>query len=173
MLGVEMMPIFENKTIITKEVINELSEESFKECNKKYRSFVLLMFLVSAFFTVIKFITDGAYWFSVCMFLSTAFFLFMFLKGYTLKLKESYKNFKGVYGESVEVSLNFYDEKIDIITFRSNLTIEYSQITKVLETENLYSLMIEKQNIILSKSGFINGDIDKFKLFIKEKGLIE
>ncbi len=168
-----MMPIFENKTIITKEVINELSEESFKECNKKYRSFVLLMFLVSAFFTVIKFITDGLYWFSVCMFLSTAFFLFMFLKGYTLKLKESYKNFKGVYGESVEVSLNFYDEKIDIITFRSNLTLEYSQITKVLETENLYLLMIEKQNIILSKNGFINGDIDKFKLFIKEKGLIE
>jgi len=73
----------------------------------------------------------------------------------------------------VEITLNFYDEKIDIITFRSNLTLEYSQITKVLETENLFSLMIEKQNIILSKNGFINGDIDKFKLFIKEKGLIE
>ena len=167
------MPIFENKTIITKEVINELSEESFKECNKKYRNFVLLMFLVSAFLTVINFITDGVYWFSVCGLLFTAFFLFMFFKGYTLKLKESYKNFKGVYGESAEVTSNFYDEKIDIITFRSNLTIEYGQITKVLETENLYSLMIEKQNIILSKSGFINDDIDKFKLFIKEKGLIE
>ncbi|WP_346936544.1 YcxB family protein [Clostridium sp.] len=73
----------------------------------------------------------------------------------------------------MEFTLNFYNEKIDIITFRSNLTIGYSQITKVLETENLYSLMIEKQNIILSKSGFINGDIDEFKLFIKEKGLIE
>ncbi len=73
----------------------------------------------------------------------------------------------------MEITLNFYDEKIDIITFRSNLTLEYSQITKVLETENLFSLMIEKQNIILSKNGFINGDIDKFKLFIKEKGLIE
>jgi len=173
MLGVELMPIFENKTIITKEVINELSEENYKECNKKYRSFVLLMFLISAFFTVINFITNGVYLVSVCMFLSTVFFLFMFFKGYTLKLKESYKNFKGVYGESVEITLNFYDEKIDIITFRSNLTLEYSQITKVLETENLFSLMIEKQNIIFSKNGFINGDIDKFKLFIKEKGLIE
>lgn len=167
------MPIFENKTIITKEVINEISEESFKECNKKYRSFVLLMFLVSAFLTVGNFIIDGAYWFSVFGLLVTVFFIFMFFKGYTLKLKESYKNFKGVYGESAEVTSNFYDEKIDIITFRSNLTIEYNQITKVLETENLYSLMIEKQNLILSKSGFINGDIDKFKLFIKEKGLIE
>lgn len=92
------MPIFENKTIITKEVINELSEENYKECNKKYRSFVLLMFLISGFFTVINFITNGVYLVSVCMFLSTVFFLFMFFKGYTLKLKESYKNFKGVYG---------------------------------------------------------------------------
>jgi len=43
------------------------------------------------------------------------------------------------------------------------------ELMPILENKTI----ITKEIINLSKSGFINGDIDKFKLFIKEKGLIE
>lgn len=93
----------------------------------------------------------------------------MFFKAYTLKLNQTNKSCKGLYGGSPQILSRFYEEKIESITSISTMSIEYSKITKVIETKNLLILMIEYQGLIVDKSGFINGDFNSFKSFINEK----
>lgn len=164
-----MVTILEIKTTITKEILTEFSQKTFKIYHKIYRIFVLFAFLFSGFSTVTKLNTYGLSLDFVFRLLASAFFLFIFFKGYIFKLKKNYKNFQELYGELPQITSRFYDEKIDIVTSRSNLTLEYSQITKILETKNLYLMMIGRQSIILDKNGFITGDANIFKSFIKEK----
>lgn len=76
---------------------------------------------------------------------------------------------KGLHGELPENTIKFYEDNFETTTSRSNLSIEYSKITKIAETKNLYLLLIEKQAIIIAKTGFTVGDIDKFKSFIAGK----
>lgn len=94
---------------------------------------------------------------------------FMSFKGYLLKLNQGYKNIQGVHGDSPQFISKFYDKNIEVSTLRSKLSIDYSQITKVIETKNLYILMIINSSIIIMKNGFLTGSSDEFKLFINEK----
>lgn len=55
--------IFENKIIITKEIISESAQKSFKLFGKKYRAFVLLMHIISVFAASGALIIDGLHWF--------------------------------------------------------------------------------------------------------------
>lgn len=93
----------------------------------------------------------------------------MFYKGYIIKLNDTYRNLEGLHGELPENIIKFYEDTLETTTSRSNLKIEYSKITKIIETKNLYLLFIEKQGIIISKAGFIVGENYKFKSFITEK----
>lgn len=164
-----MKTIFENKITITKEILTEFSKKTYIIYGIKYRSFLLIASILSTCFTIIALATEGLSWISGLMFIASVFFIFMFFKGYILKVNHNYKNFQWLYGELPVITSKFYEEKIEIVTLRSNLSIEYNQVTKILETENLYLLMLGKQSAILNKSGFTIGDSDKFKSFIKEK----
>lgn len=160
---------FENKTTITKEILAEFSKKAFKIYNKKYRMFVLLISVLCIILSFTAIAADGFSWFFIFMLLALIFFLFMYFKGYIFKLNQNYKNFNGLYGTLPEFIYRFYDEKIEASASRANLSIDYSQITKFSETENLYILMIEKQGIILKKNGFTIGDFNNFKVFMEEK----
>lgn len=161
-----METIYENKITITKEIISESAQKTFKVFGKKYRAFILLMHIISVVAAIFALIIDGLYWFSAFLFIFAIFFLFMFYKAYIIKLNETHRNLKGLHGELPENTIRFYEDKFETITSRSNLNIEYSKITKITETKNLYLLLIERQCIIIAKTGFTIGDSDKFKSFI-------
>lgn len=166
---IELETIFENRTRLTKEVMNEFGKESFSVFGKKYRIFVFIMAVISLLFAITFIIIDGFSWLVFFFILFAGFFLFMFFKAYLFRLKENYKNLTALHGEVPENLIKFYEDRFESITARSNISIEYSKITKLIETENLFILMIEKQGIILLKNGFTTGNFDSFKSFIKEK----
>jgi hypothetical protein len=159
-------PIFENKIIITKEILSEFAQKSFKVLNKKYRAFVLCMHIISVVVAISALIINGSIWAFTFFLILAIFFLFMFYKGYIIKLKQSYRNLKGLLGDSPEKTIRFYEDNFEVITLISNLNIEYSKATKIMETKNLYLLLIEEQGIIIAKNGFTIGNSDKFKSFI-------
>lgn len=164
-----METIFENKIIITKEIISEYAQKNFKVFGKKYRMFVLLMVIISVISALAALIIDRLIGVSAFFLLFAVFFLFMFHKGYVIKLNDTYRNLKGLHGEMPENKIKFYEDKFETTTTNSNLKIEYSKITKIAETRNLYLLFIEKQGVIISKTGFTVGESNKFKSFILEK----
>jgi hypothetical protein len=161
--------IFENKIILSKEVIAECAERNYKVFGKKYRMFVLLMFIISVISALAALIIDRLIGVSAFFLLFAIFFLFVFYKGHLIKLNDTYKNLKGLHGELPENIIKFYEDKFETSTSRSNLKIEYSKVTKITETRNLYLLFIEKQAVMISKTGFTGGESYKFKSFILEK----
>lgn len=160
--------IFENKTDATKEVLTEFSQNTYKVYSQKYRIFVLLAAIVSAFWAVAE-IAAQSYWSSAIMFLAAALFLFLFFKGYILKMNQNRKNLQALYGQQPQFTFIFFEDGFECVSAKSNLKINYSQITKLIETKNLYLLMIGKQGLMLNKSGFTVGSADAFKSFIMGK----
>jgi len=166
-----MDPLFENHIKITKGLLKEFAKETYYVLNKKIRLLCLMMFFVEVFVFILGFVYSG-FSFSSSLFLIlflSAFFLFMFFKGYVFKLREENKNLKSLHGELPRSIKKFYKNHFEVVTNRSNLTIEYSQITKVLETKNLFIIMIGNQGALLSRKNFTNANFYEFRNFIGSK----
>lgn len=95
-----MNTIFENKTVITNEILTESSKQTYKVYRKKYRSFLLIMFFICILFVIAGLTRVYLYWFSAWTLLMAAFFFLMFSKGYIIKMKQRQKNIRALYGES-------------------------------------------------------------------------
>lgn len=166
-----MEPFFENHIKMTGKLLEEFVRETYRVVNKKLRTISLIMFIIYLFFAMFTFVFAGfsfsTYVFSL-LFLS-AIFSFIFYKGYLFKLRENQKNLEALHGELPDTTIKFYEDNFENITNRSSVTIEYSRITEVLETENLFIIMIEKQGVILLKQGFVIGEFYDFKTFIENK----
>lgn len=161
--------LFENKTTVTKEIFNDFGKKTFKVYHKTYRFFAILGCIVGLLLSILFFIIDGLSISSVFTLVCSILFLFLFFKAYIIRSASSYKNFKLLNGESPQITFSFYQEKIEIISSISTLSLEYIKITKILETNKLIILMIGKQGLILYKSGFTVGNTDTFRSFIIEK----
>ena len=97
------------------------------------------------------------------------FCLFIFFKGYILKAKQNYKNMQALYENQPQSILKFSADNFESVAAGLKLKVDYSQVTKMIETKNLYMLVIEKQVLILNKNSFTVGDAKAFKSFISEK----
>ena len=163
------MPIFKNQILVTKELLDEFSKNVFKIINVKYRVIVFIILTVSSAFTILTLMNDGFSFVSLLLIIFSLFFLFMYTKGYTIKSTKNYENFKKIYGDTPTITSKFYKDKFEVITLDSSMEIEYSEITKVIESDNLYLLMLGRQGLMLDKNNFLMGDFDNFKTFINEK----
>lgn len=163
--------LFENQTQTTKKLLEEFTKESYYAFNKKTRMVCLIMFIVEAFAFILGFVYFG-FNFSMQLFFLlflAVFFLFFYFKGYVFKLQENLKSLESIHGELPHAINKFYEVNIETITNRSNLTFEYNKITNVLETENLFIIMLGKKGVFLSKRGFTVGEFSDFKKFIENK----
>lgn len=167
-----MEKIFEVKTVITKEILTEFAQKTYNIRSKKMRSLLLFMSLAFALMAFYSFYGKD-YWSFSLMILGTAFLIFMFFKGYIFTVNENLKNFKGLYGQVPQLTYVFSEENLNEITSQSNLTLDYNEITNIMETKKLYILIIKKVGVILEKDGFTVGNANAFKLFIDEKCKIQ
>lgn len=72
--------IFENKIILTKEVIAEYAQKNFKVFGKRYRMFVLLMFIISAGYGLVTLIINRSIGVFAFFFYLQYFFYLCFIK---------------------------------------------------------------------------------------------
>lgn len=165
--------LFKNKTTVTKKFLMEYSKAAYRTYHKKYRIFCFVAFLLSLISIAFNlYINNGLYHiyeFTIVMFFASIIFLFMFLKSYIIKAKKNFKNIQNIYGEDFIVTYSFSDNEIQQNTTNSQITFNYANITNILETENLYILMLHNQGLILDKNGFLDTDTNEFLSLIKEK----
>lgn len=159
--------IFQNITDITNEVLHEFSK-SYNVYNKNLRITILLAFLISVFYIIVG-LNKKLYLVCLLESIMALFFLFIFFKGYILKAKQTYKNMQELYENQPQSIFAFFADNFESVAVDSKLKVDYSQVTKMIETKNLYILIIEKQVLILNKNSFTVGDTKAFRSFIFEK----
>lgn len=160
--------LFTNETTVTKRLLFEVSKKIYRTYHKKYRLFCFIFFLISLSFSLYSVLLYN--WSLVVLFACLAFFfLFMFYGAYLLRSNQSWKNMQNLQGETPRLAYSFYDQQFEQRTNNSQSTFDYTQITGVLETENLYILMFYRQGLFLEKSGFLDGTAEAFLPFIREK----
>lgn len=91
------------------------------------------------------------------------------MNGYILKAKQNYKNLQVLYEKQPQSIFTFFADNFEFVAADIKSRADYSQVTKMIETQNLYMLIIEKQMLILNKNSFTVGDAKAFKKFIFEK----
>lgn len=159
---------FENQTVVTKEILADFFKRAYKIYGKLYRTLVLIAAIVDVVFGIVVLIFSNLYLGFVLILCGCIFFL-LFFKGYRIRINQNYNNLEALHGEQPQFTFTFFADNLERKTIKSSLKVNYSQITNLIETHSLYILMIEKQGLILNKSGFTVGSADAFKAFIQEK----
>ena len=159
--------VFQNITDNTNEVIHEFSK-NYNVYNINLRITILLASLISVFYIIVG-LNKKLYLVCLLELIMALFFLFIFFKGYILKAKQNYKNMQALYEKQPQSIFTFFADNFEFETAGSKLKIDYMQVTKMIETKNLYMLIIEKQELILNKNSFTVGDAKAFKTFIFEE----
>jgi len=98
--------------------------------------------------------------------------VYIFLRNKNLAYNRALERNKG---NPMEVKLLIAEKDINIfINSKKDMSIEFTNIEKVIETKNYYILVSKaKQAISLKKDGFIKGTSKEFKEFLKQKKLIK
>jgi len=161
--------LFENDFELTKELYNNVAEKLYKKFRKAYRAFVLVAFIATAGMFLFSLTLKDFLWFSIFTIVSDAFFCFMYFKAHLLYTGRKYKQMETLNGSIPHFTTLFYNDKIDVTTPRSMLTVYYDQITDVIETDKMYLLLVDKQGIMLKKDGFTKGNLDGLKALLKDK----
>ncbi|MCD8036942.1 MAG: YcxB family protein, partial [Clostridiales bacterium] len=89
----------------------------------------------------------------------------------TSQIDKTYKSYLEKFGGEAEIRLFFYEDVIvgKNLTAGSTVKAEYSQITNISETKNLYVLGLNGISILVDKNGFIGDNGAEFSKFIHEK----
>ncbi|SET59066.1 YcxB-like protein [Natronincola peptidivorans] len=158
-----MSVLLENKTVIKEDVLTEFIQETFKIYEKKIR--IIAIGGIALPSIILASMGD----FLPFTILTAIFGVFLFFKGHLFKKNKIIKNFYGLHGDSPQATYTFYEDKLKSTVGQSNLSINYEQITNLLETKNLYIVMIERQGLMIKKDGFTVGNEHEFKSFLIDK----
>lgn len=90
-----------------------------------------------------------------------------------INAKKQYEAYKEMCnGNELITKVIIYDDKIENIDMCNNkyTEIEYSEVRKIIETNNLYNLMLKNGTVVMvEKKKFLKGDSSEFLEFVKNK----
>lgn len=162
-----MEPLFKNKTTLSKKNYIELVKFHQKKNNWKYFLYTAFYAILFVFCIAIQ-IASKYYLPAIILFLCFVGFLaYRFIEPY-------YKTKKEFQSEKVQKNLVnfylFYEKYFKIKNKMGSFKLKYHKIYKAYENENFFYLYINKDYaFILEKSGFITGNENDFRKFIKSK----
>ena len=157
--------MFENRYTTGMEVLEEFVEKVVVLKYRDWKVFAGLLVLLG----VIIWLCDGyqsAFNIAVAWGLCCVILLAVYPVRETRKIiKRSEINFKFEQNETVAW---FYEDYITVSNGVERSTIMYSEVKKLVETQNLYCLMKDgSKGVILRKDSFTLGSFDSFKKFIE------
>lgn len=162
-----MQVLFKNKTILSTQNYTQLLKFHQKKNNGKYflytATFALLFVICISYQIVGK-----NYLIALLLFaLFTGFLSYRFIQPY-------YKTKKEYHSDKVQKNLVnqycFYDKYFEISNTLGNSKFKYYKLYRVYETSNYFYLYLNKTNaLIIEKAGFMIGNSNSFKKFIKTK----
>ncbi len=162
-----MEPLFKNKTTLSEKNYLDLVQFHQKKNNWKYwiyTAIVSILFVVIISYQVANHVYLHV---SILAIFFIGFLLYRFVYPY-------YKTGKELKSDKVQNSLVnyylFYDKYFKIKNKLGNSKIRYYKLYRVYESKNFFYLYLDKNNaFILEKSGFVIGNIDSFRKFMKNK----
>ena len=83
--------------------------------------------------------------------------------------QKEYERLQAIRGENPDITYEFYEEYLQMETARSKVRINYSQVDKLMVTDELYILKVGSTGIIINMDGFMAGNAKKFKEFIESR----
>lgn len=163
---------FQNHTQLTREMTWEFSKHTFRIYQKPIRwtsfSFAVITILLTFVYLLLSLYRSKWDFYLVLFAICSVIFLLIFFKGYALRANFNWKNMCSMYGNNPWMDYYFGDENFLVKRPQMSATLQYSQITRILETENLYVLMIGRQGFLLQKDGWKGKDAD-FIPFLQRK----
>lgn len=160
--------LFRNEFTITKEVYLEFVKAFMGQYRKLYYimggiSIFLGLFSIfgGAFSSGIVFLLVGI----VCLVMP--FFLYK-----SSRDKKYAKQVANNGGKPLERKISFYSDALEIFSNNgAHSVFEYSNITKIISSKNLYVLVIQKKlSLLVPKDSFVMGNLEEWKVFMMLQG---
>ncbi len=159
---------FKNEFTITKEVYLEFVKAFMGQYRKLYYimggvSIILGLFSIigGAFSSGIVFLLVGI----ICLVMP--FFLYK-----SSRDKKFAKQVANNGGKPLERRISFYSDALEIFSNNgAHSVFEYSAITKIISSKNLYVLVIQKKlSLLVPKDSFVMGNLEEWKVFMMLQG---
>lgn len=162
-------PRYKNFTTLTKERFFQFRKVDFRQENPVVFVGLTLISIILTVITVILFCRKGL---SVWILLNAIIIiasLWLLLYGYKFMAQKEYERLQVIRGENPDITYEFYEEYLQMETARSKVRINYSQVDKLMVTDELYILKVGSTGIIINMDGFMAGNAKKFKEFIESR----
>lgn len=169
----DMIPVLENKFILTKSMNRKYAKVTYHRFHSKWKTatFIisLVLFAVGFAFVFLRL----PILFAIFIFLGLYVF-FMSWFGYIYQAAVSYSQLNLHYGNPVEMHVIFYPKFFRVCGPKSNYDFLYSQITDIIELEEMSILVVSAKGIIqhgqvVDKKAFSKEELDKYYKLIYNK----
>ena len=160
--------MFQNEFTITKEIYLEFVKAFMSQYRKLYYimgglSIFLGLFSIlgGAFSSGFIFVLVGI----VCLVMP--FFLYR-----SSRDKKFAKQVENNGGKPLERKISFYSDGLEIFSNNgAHSVFQYSDITKVISSKNIYVVVVQKKlSLLVPKNSFILGNVEEWKTFMSTKG---
>jgi len=169
-----MKEIYKNEILLTQELNDEYAKASYRKYRWKYRIGLGIFAALDIAAGIGVMFVYGQYLIGALFLLLGAGVGILSLQGYVGGSQKAYNNLKALYKGTPRLFANFYEDHFERNTSQNTITVEYEQVTDIMETPNLYGIMVGRQGaiqqgIILCKTGFKTGDAQTFLAFMQKK----
>ena len=169
-----MKEAYKNEIQLTQELNNEYAKASYRKYRLKYRIGLGLFAALDIAAGIAVILVYEQYLIAALFLLLGIGVGILSLQGYVGGSQKAYNNLKALYKGTPRLFATFYEDHFERNTSQNTITVEYEQVTDIMETPNLYGIMVGRQGaiqqgIILCKTGFKTGDAQTFLAFMQKK----
>lgn len=162
-----METLYENKTMITKQIVFDAYKLYYRKAKKITRYLFLFLFFICLLFLGVSLLAEILSS-SIMLLVLVVVSFYMFLNGHTLSTSQMYKTQIAMY-PSGQMNYCFYDTYFEVVSAESKHTCQYSSISKFYSYKAVYLLSYKGAFHYVNSTGFTKGDAQEFERFISAR----
>ena len=159
-----MQVLFTNRTILTEDLYKKGIKENYKASHKLLRAFstayaIVMFFIGYLFLANFDFIVAIPF-----LLMSFAVFFWNFV-GYKMAAKKSFKQFAKLHGSHYEVEMEyrFYEDHIEQETSKTELSVNYADISTIDFMRGMILIVFDKSVIIIDRNTMDDEHMKEFR----------
>ena len=169
----DFKPVLENNFILTKSMNRKYARVTYQRYSSKWKviTFIaaIVLFVIGFVFVFLRLPIP----FAICILLGFYVF-FMSWFGYLYQAMVSYSQMAVHYGNPVEMHVVFYPQFFRVVGPKSNYDFLYTQITDIIELEEMSILIVSAKGIIthgqvIDKKVFTQEELNKYYELLYKK----
>lgn len=167
-----MQPIFQNKTLLTEDLYVQGIKEYYKIGHRISRAIGVAYGIVIA-------VSGGMMLYDLNFvtgipFIIVALMIFVwYFWGYLWSTKKSFKKFAGLHEShyQVEMDFRFYENRLEQETERTELGVDYKDITDMYIFSDILIFVYNRNVIIMDRKSFVRGSVDEIIALMKQNNV--